>query len=317
MVPPGGGSGGASQGGSGGTGPPRMGGVWAVDPPETTLLMLAELSGTVDGVPRQNPLAAGLHRARDHAGPADGGGRLSSTTACGTSPRPCRRPAARPAPAWRPSRWTSARRPSPPPSRALRPGTSCPGRAVTIAYATALQESQAGEPDLRRPRFGRRLPAAALAGLGPRAPTWRTRCTPRPGSSAPWSRCTATPELPVYQAAQDVQHSADGSAYEQYAEVATLLAKYFTGGCRTGCPAGTRHRAKADLASALRRAGGHVRAVGARRVVVGVSTDRSARISSASRDGRARPADRELDGGQLAGGQRPAVRHQRGTVCRL
>ena len=51
-------------------------------------------------------------------------------------------------------------------------------------------------------------------------------------------------KLPVYRAAQDVQHSADGSAYEQYAEVAALLARYFTGGGRTACPAGTRHRGR-------------------------------------------------------------------------
>jgi hypothetical protein len=33
--------------------------------------------------------------------------------------------------------------------------------------------------------------------------------------------------LPVYQAAQDVQRSADGYAYEQYAQTGTALAAYF------------------------------------------------------------------------------------------
>ena len=34
--------------------------------------------------------------------------------------------------------------------------------------------------------------------------------------------------LPVYQAAQDVQRSADGYAYEQYAQTGAALAAYFT-----------------------------------------------------------------------------------------
>ena len=56
--------------------------------------------------------------------------------------------------------------------------------------------------------------------------------------------------MPVQEAAQDVQHSADGSAYEQYAAVASQLAGYFTGGGRTACRAGTPAAATANLASA-------------------------------------------------------------------
>ena len=57
----------------------------------------------------------------------------------------------------------------------------------------------------------------------------RTRCTPRTGSSPPWPRCPHYQRLPVYQAAQDVQHSADGSAYGQYATLGAQLAGAFAG----------------------------------------------------------------------------------------
>ena len=43
-----------------------------------------------------------------------------------------------------------------------------PNRAVTMAYAAALQESKLQGPALRQPRLGRRVPAAAVRGAGAR-----------------------------------------------------------------------------------------------------------------------------------------------------
>ena len=85
-------------------------------------------------------------------------------------------------------------------------------------------------------------------------------------------------KMPVDQAAQDVQHSADGSAYEQWVGI--------------GRAAGRRlHRqppharvllvhpgaAEADLAGALRRLAAGVRAAGRTGAGAGISTDRSAK----------------------------------------
>ena len=83
-------------------------------------------------------------------------------------------------------------------------------------------------------------------------------------------------KMPVDQAAQDVQHSADGSAYEQWAEVATLLAGYFTGSL-----AGRRvllvhpGRARPNLTGALRQLTETFGPRGKDGVLVGVTTDRS------------------------------------------
>ena len=67
--------------------------------------------------------------------------------------------------------------------------------------------------------------------------------------------------MPVYQAAQDVQHSADGSAYEQWAVVAGQLAGYFTGKSPHGVSCWyTPASGQANLAGAERRIGADVRA---------------------------------------------------------
>ena len=69
--------------------------------------------------------------------------------------------------------------------------------------------------------------------------------------------------MPVYQAAQAVQHSADGSAYQQWTELAGQLAGYFTGKsphgvscwytpCRPGEPGG---RAERQIAADVRAGG--------------------------------------------------------------
>ena len=102
-----------------------------------------------------------------------------------------------------------------------------PRQALTIAYATALQEAKLENPssgDLdsvgifqQRPSQGwgtaaqlqdPAYAAAAFFGVLVKVPNYTT--------------------IPVYQAAQDVQRSADGYAYEQYAQTGTALAADFT-----------------------------------------------------------------------------------------
>ena len=67
-----------------------------------------------------------------------------------------------------------------------------PARAASIALAAAYQESDLRNLERRRPRLGRAVPAAALAGLG------HARRGPRPGATRPtrsttrWRRSTAT-----------------------------------------------------------------------------------------------------------------------------
>ena len=101
-------------------------------------------------------------------------------------------------------------------------------QALTIAYATALQESQLQDLD-----YGDR----DSVGVFQQRPSqgWGTTAeienpvyaTTKFFAALVQVRGYAT--MPVNQAAQDVQHSADGEAYQQWADVAALLAGYFTG----------------------------------------------------------------------------------------
>jgi hypothetical protein len=102
-----------------------------------------------------------------------------------------------------------------------------PRRALEIAYATALQESKmtnlsSGDRDSvgvfqQRPSQG-----------------WGTAAQlqdPAFASTAFFTALVKVPHyttIPVYQAAQDVQHSADGSAYQQWENDAALLATAYT-----------------------------------------------------------------------------------------
>ena len=100
---------------------------------------------------------------------------------------------------------------------------------MTIALATALQESglrniDHGDRDSLGP-----VPAAALAGLGHRSSRSWTRCT-RPGSStSTWPRCRGYSRLPLTVAAQRVQRSGYPQAYAKHEPDATLLAAALTG----------------------------------------------------------------------------------------
>lgn len=103
-----------------------------------------------------------------------------------------------------------------------------PTRAVTIAYATALQESKLANLDYgtqdslgvfqQRPSQGWGSPQEIM--------------NPVYATSRFFAALVAVPgylRMPIYQAAQAVQRSADGYAYGQYATVGAQLAAAFYG----------------------------------------------------------------------------------------
>ena len=72
-----------------------------------------------------------------------------------------------------------------------------------------MQESQLHDPDYGRPGLGRRVPAAAVGGLGQASKL----IDPVYASTKFFRALVKVPgylQMPLYQAAQDVQHSADG-----------------------------------------------------------------------------------------------------------
>ncbi|HEX2322647.1 MAG TPA: hypothetical protein VHJ18_27020 [Streptosporangiaceae bacterium] len=101
-------------------------------------------------------------------------------------------------------------------------------RAVTIAYAAALQES-----DLQNLSYGDR----DSVGVFQQRPSegWGTRrqlLNPIYASTRFFAALAAVPnyeKLPIYRAAQAVQHSADGSAYSQYEPQGAAMAGGFSG----------------------------------------------------------------------------------------
>jgi hypothetical protein len=103
-----------------------------------------------------------------------------------------------------------------------------PAEAVTVAYATALQESK-----LRDLTYGDRDSVGVFQqrpsqGWGPRIDLEN----PVYASSKFFGALAKVPgyqRMPVYQAAQDVQHSADGQAYQQYQLEAEHMTDAFTG----------------------------------------------------------------------------------------
>ena len=181
----------------------------------------------------------------------------------------------------RPSRSTPTRRPSRPPSRASRPGTGCPEQAVTIALATALQESKLHNLDYgdlnsvgifqQRPSEGWGS-AAELEDPVYATTKFFAALTQVPGYT----------KLPLYQAAQDVQHSADGSAYEQWAWVAGQLAGYFTGQPPHGVSCWYAPAGSGDLAGAVRQMTQTFGPPGRKAVVIRITTDRSVEKNTGS-----------------------------------
>jgi hypothetical protein len=102
-----------------------------------------------------------------------------------------------------------------------------PRQALTIAYATALQEAKLENPssgDLDSVGIFQQRPSEGWGSVAQLQ-------DPAYAATAFFNALVKVPNytaIPVYQAAQDVQRSADGYAYEQYAQTGTALATYFT-----------------------------------------------------------------------------------------
>ena len=150
-----------------------------------------------------------------------------------------------------------------------------PRRAVTIAFAAALQESQLENLD-----YGDR----DSVGVFQQRPSqgWGTTAEledPVYATTKFFAALVRVPgytTMPVDQAAQDVQHSADGYAYEQWVAVATQLSGYFTGAPQAGVSCWyTPPASRPDLAGALKQLTGTFGPQGEDGVVVGITTDRS------------------------------------------
>ena len=149
-----------------------------------------------------------------------------------------------------------------------------PRRAVTIALATALQETKLQNLD-----YGDR----DSVGVFQQRPSqgWGTTAEledPVYATTKFFAALVKIPgytTMPVYQAAQDVQHSADGSAYAQWVGLATLLAGDFTGTSPAGVSCWYTPAGKADLAGALRQLTGTFGPQGTDGVLVRVTTVRS------------------------------------------
>jgi len=156
-----------------------------------------------------------------------------------------------------------------------------PRQAVTIALAAALQESKLHNLD-----YGDRDSVGIFQqrpsqGWGPAAdledPVYATT-----KFFAALTQIPGYAKLPVYQAAQDVQRSADGSAYEQWAWVAGQLAGYFTGQPPHGVSCWYTPAGSGDLAGAVRQMAQTFGPPGRKAVVIRITTDRSAQKNSGS-----------------------------------
>jgi hypothetical protein len=151
-----------------------------------------------------------------------------------------------------------------------------PRQAVTIAFAAALQESELQNLD-----YGDR----DSVGVFQQRPSqgWGTTAEledPVYATTKFFAALVRVPgytKMPVDRAVQDVQHSADGSAYGQWVEVATLLAGYFTGASPGGVSCWYSPGGKPDLAGALKQLTETFGPQGTEGVQVGITTDRSAK----------------------------------------
>jgi hypothetical protein len=149
-----------------------------------------------------------------------------------------------------------------------------PRQAVTIALAAALQESE-----LQNLHYGDR----DSVGVFQQRPSqgWGTTAEiedPVYATTKFFAALVRVPgytKMPVDQAAQDVQHSADGSAYEQWAQVATLLAGYFTGASPGGVSCWYTPGGKPDLAGAVKQLTGTFGPQGTHDVLARISMERS------------------------------------------
>ena len=149
-----------------------------------------------------------------------------------------------------------------------------PRQAVTIAYAAALQESQLQNLD-----YGDR----DSVGVFQQRPSqgWGTTSEIENPVYATTRFFAALVDvhgytkMPVADAAQDVQHSADGAAYAQWTAVAGQLAGYFTGSSPHGVSCWYQAPPKANLAGVVRGLAQTFGPQGRRAIVGSVTTDRS------------------------------------------
>ena len=149
-----------------------------------------------------------------------------------------------------------------------------PRQAVIIAYAAALQESQ-----LENLPYGDR-DSVGIFQQRPSQGWGTTREIENPVYAT--TRFFAAlvdvhgyTKMPVADAAQDVQHSADGAAYGQWTAVAAQLAGYFTGSAPHGVSCWYQAPANANLAGVVRGLAQTFGPQGRRAIVGSVTTDRS------------------------------------------
>jgi hypothetical protein len=156
-----------------------------------------------------------------------------------------------------------------------------PRQAVTIALATALQESKLHNLDYGdRDSVGifQQRPSEGWGSASQlQDPVYATT-----KFYAALTQVHGYARLPVYQAAQDVQHSADGSAYQQWTVVAGQLAGYFTGKSPHGVSCWYTPAGQANLAGAEQQIGQTFGPAGQEAVVVRITTDRSGQKNAKS-----------------------------------
>ncbi|MDQ2816384.1 MAG: hypothetical protein M3Z75_32220 [Actinomycetota bacterium] len=149
-----------------------------------------------------------------------------------------------------------------------------PRQAVVIAYAAALQESQLHNLD-----YGDRDSVGVFQqrpsqGWGPA----RDLMNPVYATTRFFDALVQVHDyttVPVQSAAQDVQHSGDGSAYGQWTQVAAQLAGYFTGSTPAAVSCWYSPAPKANPAAAERGLTQTFGPPGREAVVAGLRTERS------------------------------------------
>jgi hypothetical protein len=156
-----------------------------------------------------------------------------------------------------------------------------PRQAVTIALAAALQESKLRNLDYgdrdsvgifqQRPSEGWGSPTQL------QDPVYATT-----KFYAALTKVHGYAAMPVYQAAQEVQHSADGSAYQQWTGIAGQLTGYFTGKSPHGVSCWYTPAGQANLAGAERQIGQTFGPAGRKAVVVRITTVRSGQKNKGS-----------------------------------
>jgi hypothetical protein len=155
-----------------------------------------------------------------------------------------------------------------------------PRQAVTVALAAALQESKLHNLD-----YGDR----DSVGIFQQRPSegWGSATQLQDPVYATTKFYTALgtvhgyTAMPVYRAAQAVQHSADGSAYQQWTDIAGQLTGYFTGKSAHGVSCWYTPAGKANLAGMKGQIGETFGPAGRNAVVVRITTDRSGKKTSA------------------------------------